>query len=164
MTNDDIRSYMREAYNLADRESTDTSTKVGAFLILKNGPITMGVNKFVAGYGDSPEHHERPLKYKITEHAERAAVYAAARLGYPTGGSTLICPWAACTDCARALILAGVVEVISHAQALQQTPERWREELQIAKRMFAAAGVRYTWWAGDVGDCQNLFNGAYWKP
>lgn len=57
--------------------------------------------------------HQRPEKYLWVEHAERNAVYNAARLGLSTIGATAYITYGTpCSDCARALIQAGVKEVV----------------------------------------------------
>lgn len=165
-----IRDLMRVAYKVADDYSPDTSTKVGALVIVGNkadeggGSVVQGWNHYTPGFGNKPEDFERPRKYKLIEHAERHAVYTAAKHGYCTTGGIMVCPWAACTDCARAIILSGLKKIIAHGNALEKTPERWREELELAKTMFHDAGVEYEWWYGQVGDCRNLFDGQYWSP
>jgi len=161
-----IRAYMRLAYNLAAEISPDPSTQVGALLIHPSQQeILYGVNHLLPGYPKSPaDLTDRARKYKIIEHAERDVIYKAARLGFPTNEAIMVCPWAACTDCARAICLSGVKRVISHADALDQTPSRWQEDLQMAKEIFKSANVEYVFWRGSVGACRNLFNGAYWNP
>jgi dCMP deaminase len=61
-----------------------------------------------------PVRWARPLKYQFVEHAERNAIFNAARIGVKTEGC-----WAfmnfmptPCADCARALIQAGIVKII----------------------------------------------------
>ena len=61
-----------------------------------------------------PERWERPLKYDFVEHAERNAVYNAARVGIPLKGCRAYLNWEPypCKECAKAFIQAGIVEVI----------------------------------------------------
>ncbi len=161
-----LRDGMRLAYQIAEQLSPDPSTRVGALLFHpERQNVLFGVNHLLTGYPKTPaDLTDRTRKYKLIEHAERDVIYKAARMGYPTEGAILVCPWAACTDCARAICLSGIIRVISHANALEQTPKRWQEDLQIAKELFESAGVDYVFWRGEVGECQNLFNGRYWKP
>jgi hypothetical protein len=44
------------------------------------------------------------------------------------------------------------------------TPDRWRKDIELAKKIFSGGGVKYTWWYGKVGQCKNLFDGRYWCP
>lgn len=158
-----IRDTFREAYNLAEEKSPDSSTKVGAIVAVPGGPILYGWNHFLPGFGSDADL-ERPRKYMLIEHAERHVVYQAANQGISLKGACMLCPWAGCADCARAIILSGITTVIAHNSALIKTPPRWTEELKIAAQLFEHSGVEYIRWAGEVGDCKNLFNGEYWAP
>ena len=57
------------------------------------------------------ERWERPAKYQYVEHAERNAIYNAARVGTPTLGCSAFVSLAPCVGCARALVQAGIKEV-----------------------------------------------------
>jgi dCMP deaminase len=62
----------------------------------------IGDNGFPRGADDDLEaRHARPAKHKWTEHAERNAIFAAARAGIPIDGCTMYLPWFPCMDCAR---------------------------------------------------------------
>jgi dCMP deaminase len=99
-------------------KSKDPSTKVGAVIV---GPDREqragGFNGFCRGVVDDPkrfpERHARPEKYSWFEHAERNAIYNAARVGTPTKGCTLyIKGGPPCADCARGVIQSGIIEVV----------------------------------------------------
>jgi deoxycytidylate deaminase len=160
----EIANIFREAYILAENNSPDPSTRVGAIIETQQSMKRyQGVNQLTAGM-PTISLLDRELKYKYIEHAERAAIFKAAMVGDSLLGATMYCPWAACCDCARAIILSGIQEVVCHGDALVKTPARWEEDIAIAKQMFEAAGVKYTWWYGFVGSCKNLFDGKYWYP
>lgn len=165
-TNPVFRDLMRTAYGVADRESTDTSTRVGAVIIDDDGNILVsGANAFInPGMAALPENHVRPRKYGIIEHAERAAIYSATLLGIPLLGRTMICPWACCSDCARGIVLSGIKLVIAHQQAFDLTPDRWREEVDLGIEILENCGVSYTLYDGEIGNVKNLFNGEIWYP
>ncbi len=113
--------------------------------------VCMAVNGFPAGVERTPERLERPAKYAYMEHAERGAIYRAARIGTPTAGATLYCPWFACVDCARAIIVAGIREVVGHVLPRSKTPERWRESIATAEGMLREARVGMRWLAEPLG-------------
>lgn len=161
----DMRDLLRRAYQLACT-STDTSTKNGALLITREGVVVVdGVNAFTDGEQIlDPRNYERPRKYKVTEHAERAAIYKAARLGIPTKGLLMVCPWASCPDCARAIVLAGIIRVIGHRQAYDKTPLRWQEEVAFGLEILRGGGVAYQMFDGQIGGVENLFDGRIWCP
>ena len=165
-TNPCFRDSMLDAYEVAYRESTDTSTKIGAVVINDDGVVlSSGANTFVdPAMAAIPENHERPRKYKITECAERAAIYRAAMFGVQLSGLTMVCPWACCSDCARGIFLAGIRLVIAHQQAFDRTPDRWREEVDLGIEILENLGVRYMLYDGEIGNVENLFNGEIWYP
>ena len=132
--------------------SHDPSTQNGAIIVPATAAyVAIGVNKIPSSLQATPGRLQRPEKYKYVEHAERAAIYRAARVGTPTSGATLYCPWYACTDCARAIILAGIAEVVGHVKPRSATPERWTAEIVQAEAMLREAGVGMRWLAADLG-------------
>ncbi len=165
-TNPLFRDLMLCAYKVAYHESTDANTKIGALLINDDGKVLVsGANAFIdPAMTLLPANHERPRKYKITEHAERASIYKAAMLGIPLQGQTMVCPWACCTDCARAIVLSGIKLVVAHQQAYDMTPERWQEEVSLGIKILEGGGVNYTLFDGEIGSVENLFNGKVWYP
>ena len=106
--------------DLAERvpkESKDRSTKVGCVIVSpENTILSTGWNGFPRGVDDEDEaKHERPAKYDWTEHAERNAIYNAARKGIALLGGVAYLnysPYAICTHCVRALAQAGIVELV----------------------------------------------------
>jgi dCMP deaminase len=63
---------------------------------------SVGYNGFVRGVDDDiASRHERPAKYSWIEHAERNAIYNAARFGVPLTGATCYVNWFPCIDRAR---------------------------------------------------------------
>lgn len=138
----------------AAQASKDRSRKVGAVIIGQEGEVrSTGYNGFPRGVDDDIEaRHERPAKYHWTEHAERNAIYQAARVGTPLRGSILVCVAegdgiGVCSDCARGIIQAGIKMVIfakTERKVLDIEQRAWpMEDLSIALAMFAEAGVEY---------------------
>ena len=163
MENTRIRHYMKSAYNYATFHSHDTSTHVGAVIIGDDIQL-QGTNRFTSPNQNIPQNLERRRKYPRIVHGERDVIFTAARLGIPLEGTTMICPWATCSECAQAIVLAGINRVYAHKDALIQTPERWKESLEIGQEILRDGGVEFIVWEGKVGDCENLFNGKVWKP
>ena len=132
------------------RKSKDPSTKVGAIITGSDrGDKTRGFNGFPRGVEDDlvkvPERYVRPLKYKYTEHAERNAIYYAARKGIALEGSTLYVGWCPCTDCTRGVIQSGIVRIVldgdSRAYNDEDLKKRWEEDGEVSKTMLAEAGI-----------------------
>ena len=161
------------AYEEAYKNSTDPSTQNGAIIVISDFPSDnhgarcAGSNHFPRGVREVEERWERPIKYSYVEHAERNAIFNAARLGLPTEGATMYVPWFACADCARAIIQAGIVEVVGDARTnrMMSADCRWRETIEIAYGMFDEAGVKYRHIDEDLElDFQLLFGGKLWMP
>ncbi len=151
------------AYRMA-LNSPDLSTQNGAIVIARDGRIAMGCNKLPMGVEVTSERLERPKKYLWTEHAERNAIYDAARRGIRTEGATMFCPWFACADCGRAIIQAGISTVIGHKKMFDETPDRWKESIAEAFEMFWEAGVEFELIEGDLDIEPIRFNEHLWTP
>lgn len=133
--------YFTAEAELASSMSKDRSTQVGA-CIVGDGDVILskGWNGFPRGVDDEvEERHERPAKYMWTEHAERNAIYNAARHGIKLDGATLyLNTLYPCADCARAIIQAGI-KVVYHPR--RGEADRWLEDFEVAEKMFDEAGV-----------------------
>lgn len=142
--------YLREACRYAAANSGDDHTQNAAVLVVGKRTI-YAANGFPPGVLRDGVRASAPYKYQFVEHAERAVIYKAAATGVPTAGGVMYCPWFACTDCARAIILAGVREVVGLASVYNATPPRWSENIFLASTMLSEAGIGQRWLAGDVG-------------
>ena len=125
--------------------SKDRSTKVGAIVVGPDNIVrTMGYNGFPRGVDDNVEgRHDRPLKYRWTEHAERNAIYNAARTGVSLDGCRMYLPWFPCMDCARAIVQAGISELIAMKPDLDHVT--WGEDFRHALELFDEAGLTVRW-------------------
>jgi dCMP deaminase len=157
------RRLLRDAYQFAAENSYDPSTQCGAVLVAGDDAI-IGCNAFPPKTTIVPERLVRDVKMKYMECAERRVIYLAAAAGIPTADSTLYVTWSPCMACARAVILAGIKTVISHQQTVDRTPERWREELELAHSLLTECGVRHLYYDGNIGRVSILFNGDLWHP
>ncbi|MEK7498629.1 MAG: deaminase [Patescibacteria group bacterium] len=164
MTQHNWKHLLRMAYTIA-RQSHDPSTQNGALLIDDNGVILgRDYNQFPYGVQETPARWERPLKYKVIEHAERNVIFQLARIGISTDGLTMVCPWAPCSDCARAIIQSGLARLVTHKQAHDRSPEFWRKEIDVAFEMLHEAGVDVVMYDGEVGVIGVLHSGQLWNP
>lgn len=143
--------WLRLACHTAAEHSHDPHTQNGAVLVPRAGYIAAAANCLPRGIRRRQERLERPEKYRWIEHAERGAIYAAARQGTKTDDAVLYCPWFACTDCARAIIEAGIREVVGLVVVRQATPARWEHEIAVAEAMLREAGVGMRWLNERVG-------------
>jgi dCMP deaminase len=96
--------------------SKDPSTKVGCVVIgSSNQVLTQGFNGFPRGANDSlARYHNRSVKYKWVEHAERNAIYNAARTGTSLMQATLYVPWFSCAECSRAIAQSGISTLVTY--------------------------------------------------
>ena len=118
---------------LVATKSKDRSTKIGAVIVGEgNEVLSIGFNGFPRWIDDErEERHERPAKYMWTEHAERNAIYNAARCGISLRGASIYLSCGLpCVDCARAIIQSGIVEVVidSMIDQRQRADPRWCEQ------------------------------------
>lgn len=90
------------------------------------------------------ERFKAGLKSTYVEHAERAALYRAAREGYGTDRAELYALWAACPECARAIVSCGISRVITCAATYSATPQRWRLQVRTGLAILDEAGVDVT--------------------
>lgn len=155
---------LKQAYEFA-KQSHDQSTQNAAFLVDEDGAIYVKeINRFPDGVKETAERWERPLKYKFVEHAERNAVYAAAREGIATKDLVMVCPWAPCSDCARAIIQSGLKKLITHFEAYDRSPDRWKPDIDIALDKLKESGVTLVYFRGKVGVEGMRHSGELWNP
>lgn len=133
---------------LVAKKSKDRSTKVGCVIVSQdNVVLATGFNGFPRGINDDvEERHERPAKYSWTEHAERNAVFNAARHGVKLLGAKAYLNWSPhpCAECTRALIQAGIVEVLGPNIPFVGKGAGTAYHLDYAAVMLAEAGVKQT--------------------
>lgn len=156
------RSILKMAYDRANSDSPDPSTKNGAILIGAGGSIlACGVNKFPAGVVVTPQLlTHKVTKYKFIVHAENNAILNAAKQGDSSHNATMYCPFYACVECAKAIIQSGVKKVIGHAQlmALASDHKTWVQTIIDAWQMLHSARVQCSLYDGVVGTTAR-FNG-----
>ncbi len=138
------RRFLRLAKEVATW-SKDRSTQVGAVIVGDDKtPGPYGFNGFPRAIDDEVEdRHTRPEKYKWTEHAERNAIYNAARIGMPLKGCTIYVTHLPCADCTRAIVQVGIRRVVVDADSLENADfaSRWSEDDRITKDMLDEAGL-----------------------
>lgn len=134
--------FLKIAHTLSEK-SKDRSTKVGCVVTAPDRAIlTSGWNGFPRGVNDDiEERYERPDKYLWTEHAERNALYNAARHGIPLLGSTMYVTMMPCYNCARGIIQSGIKQVVTYEPDWEDEHRKETSKHDISKKMFEEAGV-----------------------
>lgn len=127
-----------ELASLIGTWSKDPRTKVGCVITGPDREIrTTGYNGLPRGAKDDlPERNERPEKLLWYEHAERNAIFNAARTGIRLENCSAYSTLCPCMDCARALIQSGIKRVITPKPDL----------------------VKYSIWADNFKKSELLFN------
>lgn len=123
--------------------SKDESTKVGAVITTADGsPISWGFNGMAMGVNDDiPERHDRPMKYKWMCHAERNALDLSNR---SVENCVMFVTFSPCSSCAQSIIQRKIKTVVVDTKSSpENSPERWKEDMLIAKEMLTEAGVEY---------------------
>lgn len=124
---------------LAGRRSKDPNTQVGACIVSPdNIIISTGYNGFPVGCSDDEYPWEREgaeTKYPFVVHAELNAILNAH--GRSLIGSRIYVALFPCNECAKAIIQAGIREVVYLSDKYEKDPMT-----QASKRMMASAGVK----------------------
>jgi dCMP deaminase len=121
--------------------SKDKNKKVGAVIVDNdNIVLSMGYNGIPRGCDDTDEsRYERPIKYLFTEHAERNAIYHAARHGVSLKDCKLYVTLFPCADCARAMIQSGITKLIAPEPNLDH--EVWGDHFKASIQMMEEAKI-----------------------
>ena len=139
----DWQEYFIGIANYVKLKSKDKYTQIGAVIVGKdNEVVSTGYNSFPRGIDDNvPERQERPEKYHWFEHAERNAIYNAARIGVSTKGCTMYLTCGLpCTECCRGIINAGITKVVCSTKEVAKG-EHYKEMGQKTEQMFRESNV-----------------------
>lgn len=118
--------------------SKDPSTKIGVILVRDRKVVSTGYNGFPAGIADDHRLDDREKKYPIIVHGEMNALIQAGR---DAEGSTLYLwgfPGPPCQDCAKHLIQAGIVRIVTRAG---EPEARWADAINAAYGILEEAHV-----------------------
>jgi dCMP deaminase len=154
--------YFFDMCKFVSQKSKDLHTKAGCVIVGPDNEVrSTGFNGFPRGVVDSvlkfsgifpadleytktivDARSQRPEKYVWTEHAERNAIYAAARMGTALKGCTIYVTGLPCFDCCRAIIQAGIVKVyIANYDIEYQRKNNDRYRFDATEQMFHESGV-----------------------
>ena len=133
--------------NIAEQvklKSKDESTQIGAVVVgLDNEVLSTGYNSFPRRLDDTKqERQERPEKYFWFEHAERNAIYNAARIGVSLKNSTIyLTSGIPCMDCARGIVNSGIKTVYCKEVCTTKNKEKWEESQKKSLQLLLECGV-----------------------
>lgn len=137
--------YFRNLANNVKLKSKDSKTQIGAIIVGKDNEIvSTGYNSFPRGIDDTnTNRQERPEKYFWFEHAERNAIYNAARIGVSTKGTTMyLSHWFPCADCARGIINSGITTIYCDKINIEDKSTSYVESFKRSKEMLLEADVK----------------------
>lgn len=157
LTEDEVRSCLRGLYRIASVASHDRSTQNAAMTIAAGEAVAfvkarglgpglqyrdVGANQFGRGIDPTdPANHEKPRKYGRIVHAERAAIFSAAKRGMRLDGAVMVALWAPCGGCAQAIVESGIRRLYAHGERMDATPERWKAEVEFGLEICRLGGV-----------------------
>jgi dCMP deaminase len=123
--------------------SEDRHRKVGAVIVGPANEVRAigynGLPRGVSGEIDVRHSSEEREKYYWFEHAERNAIYSAARAGIGTAGCRLYVNVFPCADCARGIIQSGIVQVNTFPRP--KADENFDRSFDIALTMLQEARI-----------------------
>lgn len=131
-----------ELVDFISKWSKDKSRGVGAIIVDScNDILSIGYNGFPRGANDEiQERYNRPIKYKYTEHAERNAIFNAARKGVSLNNAKIYLNSFPCSDCCRVIIQSGIKEVICKKPDLNH--KQWGEHFKISLELFNECNIK----------------------
>jgi dCMP deaminase len=145
--------YFKNLANNVKLKSKDTKTQIGAVIVGEDNEIvSTGYNSFPRGLDDTiEERQERPEKYYWFEHAERNAIYNAARIGVSTKGTTMyLSHWFPCADCARGIINAGITTLYCDRPDDTSKSSSYIESFKRSKEMLIEADVKICFYEDEL--------------
>ncbi len=124
--------------------SEDRDFQVGCVIVHPDGHEvrSTGYNGFPRGVrSDVEERYDRASgeKFFWVEHAERNAVFNAARAGVSLSGCTAYVNRFPCADCARALIQSGIARIV--APPIPKADGALDYSFQVSAQMLREAGI-----------------------
>lgn len=142
-------SYFIGLAAISSFRSKDPNTQIGACIVQDDSPVAIGYNGFPRGCSDNefPWNREGKndyeTKYPFVEHAERNAIYNAAKRGISLNGATIYLysekGYYPCGECTRAIIQSGIKKIVmSHAIEENTDKYNWTA----TKKMLKSAEIK----------------------
>lgn len=139
--------YFLSIVDVVAQKSRDPSTKVGCVIVGEDHQIlSTGFNGFPRGVRDlEGRYRVRETKYMFIEHADRNAIFNAARTGIALKGSTMYLPWRPCHECTRAIIQAGITHIVVNNLPISiELEKRWGKSWDVSDTMIIESGINIT--------------------
>lgn len=129
---------------LVSEWSEDRSRKVGAVVVTSsNEVISLGFNGLPRNVDSNVDYRHSKIdgeKYHWFEHAERNAIFNCSKLGISTLNCRIYTTNFPCSDCTRAIIQCGIVEICTFMEP--KGDERFKRGYEISREMLRETQVR----------------------
>ena len=133
-----------EMAHLIGSWSEDKSRQIGAVIVGQAKEVrSVGFNGLPRGISANVERrHSKDggEKYYWFEHAERNAIYNAARVGIATSGCEIYCTLFPCSDCLRAIVQSGMHTLKTYAPPEQDA--YFQRSFEVSLEMAHEAGLK----------------------
>jgi dCMP deaminase len=113
--------------------------QVGAVLVTRDEMQVAACNTFPSGVRDLEDRHAGDGRFVWMEHAERHAIFEAARRGLATAGGHLTTTFFPCIDCARAIVDSGIACLDTPAPAFNDAV--WGQAFERSQVILQEGGV-----------------------
>lgn len=124
--------------------STDPGRKVGAVIVGRSSEIRStgfnGVPRNVEEHDHRVLKDEKGTKYLWIEHAERNAIYNAARGGVSVRDCTIYSTLFPCADCARGIIQSGIRKLVC-PDHIGSSLDHFSDSWTVSREMLTEAGI-----------------------
>ena len=124
--------------------------KIGAVIVDEAHIVrSLGYNGLPRGLDDMRQDRRvRPAQWIWSEHAERNAIYNAARTGMAIEGFTIYSTRFSCMECARAIVQSGLKTLVAPHPEFDHV--RWGEQFKLSFELLSEAGVLIRWVEEDA--------------
>lgn len=154
--------FMTMSY-LVSMKSRDPSTRVGAVIVGPDNEVrATGYNGLPRGVQETEERYfDKKYKYMAVNHAEENAILHCARIGVSAKSCKIYTPWIPCSRCAKAILQAGIVEVIYDGNFpgnhLEQQRE-WGDSIKISREFMEEANIKLKLFSGKLIKIEGLYH------
>ncbi len=138
----------------AARESPNRVRQVGAVIVFADGSEPLAAcNTWPRGIAAHEWRHDGDGRFVWMEHAERNAIFTAAREGRRLDGARIASTFFPCIDCARAIVQSGIAELVTCPPALDDPV--WGASFPRSQAILEEGGVKVRF-----ADCAEAARGA----
>ena len=158
------KNYLREAYLYWEKNSQDKDTWTWSIIFLNWKILSKWTNKLPNWIKITDDKLERPKKYLYLDHAERNAIYNAAKKWIKLEWTTMYMPRVPCSPCAVWIINSWIKTLVMHYLKVIKTPSDWLSDVKLAVDIIIEAGIELIIVDEEIWWCENKFRWEIWYP